>query len=74
LCSAHATRELCGQLVAKTTPERLLLRQTVTLPVEIQIETRTREFNEAEGELAKVLGHLHSSTNPPAGSRAVFCM
>jgi hypothetical protein len=74
LCSAHATRQLCGQLVAKTTPEGLLLRQTVTLPIEIHIENRTREFDEAEGELAKVLGHLHSSTNPPADSCAGFCM
>jgi hypothetical protein len=74
LCSAHATRQLCGQLVAKTTPEGLLLRQTVTLPIEIHIENRTREFDEAEGEHAKVLGHVHSSTNPPADSCAGFCM
>ena len=43
------------QLIAETTPEGLLLRPAVTLPVEIYTEERIREFDEAEAELAKVL-------------------
>jgi AbrB family looped-hinge helix DNA binding protein len=43
------------QLIAETTPEGLLLRPAVTLPVEIYSEKRIREFDEAEAELAKVL-------------------
>lgn len=42
-------------LVAETTPEGLLLRPAVTLPVEIYSEERVREFDKAEAELAKVL-------------------
>jgi antitoxin PrlF len=44
------------QLIAETTPEGLLLRPAVTLPIEIYSEKRIREFDEAEAELAKVLG------------------
>ena len=43
------------QLIAETTPEGLLLRPAVTLPVEIYTEKRIREFDDAEAELAKVL-------------------
>jgi antitoxin PrlF len=43
------------QLMAETTPEGLLLRPAVTLPVEIYTEERVREFDEGEDELAKVL-------------------
>jgi len=42
-------------LIAETTPEGLLLRPAVTLPVEIYSEERIREFDEAEAELDKVL-------------------
>jgi antitoxin PrlF len=45
------------QLIAETTPEGLLLRPAVTLPVEIYSEKRVREFDEAEAELAKVLNY-----------------
>ena len=45
------------QLIAETTPEGLLLRPAVTLPVEIYSEKRIREFDEAEAELAKVLNY-----------------
>lgn len=44
------------QLIAETTPEGLLLRPAVTLPVEIYSEARVREFDEAEAELAQTLG------------------
>ena len=43
------------QLIAETTPEGLLLRPAVTLPVEIYTEKRIREFDEAEAELGKIL-------------------
>lgn len=43
------------QLIAETTPEGLLLRPAVTLPVEMYSEERIREFDEAEAELDKVL-------------------
>ena len=43
------------QLIAETTPEGLLLRPTVTLPVEIYTDQRLREFDDAEAELDKVL-------------------
>jgi AbrB family looped-hinge helix DNA binding protein len=39
------------QLIAETTPEGLLLRPAVTLPVEIYSDKRIREFDEAEAEL-----------------------
>jgi antitoxin PrlF len=44
-----------GQLIAEATPEGLLLRPAVTLPVEIYSDERVREFDEAEADLAKVL-------------------
>lgn len=43
------------QLIAETTPEGLLLRPAVTLPVEIYTDKRVSEFDEAEAELEKVL-------------------
>lgn len=43
------------QLIAESTPEGLLLRPAVTLPVEMYNEERVREFDESESELAKVL-------------------
>lgn len=45
------------QLIAETTPEGLLLRPAVTLPIEIYSEKRIREFDEAEAELAKALSY-----------------
>lgn len=44
------------QLIAETTPEGLLLRPAVTLPVELYTDERLREFDDAEAELAAVLG------------------
>ena len=43
------------QLIAETTPEGLLLRPAVTLPIEIYNEKRVREFDEAEADLEKFL-------------------
>lgn len=42
-------------LIAETTPEGLLLRPAVTLPVEIYSAQREREFDDAEAELSEVL-------------------
>ena len=44
------------QLIAETTPEGLLLRPAVTLPIEMYSDERIREFDAAEAELARVLG------------------
>ena len=43
------------QLIAETTPERLLLRPAVTLPIEVYTDKRIREFDEAEADLGKFL-------------------
>ena len=43
------------QVMAETTPEGILLRPAVTLPVEIYSDDRIREFDSAEADLAKVL-------------------
>ena len=43
------------QLIAETTPQGLLLRPAITLPIELYGEGRIREFDEAEAALAKVL-------------------
>jgi len=43
------------QLIAETTPEGLLLRPAVTLPIEIYSKKRIREFDQAEAELDKLL-------------------
>jgi AbrB family looped-hinge helix DNA binding protein len=52
-------------LIAETTPQGLLLRPAVTLPVEMYTPERVREFDLAEQELAVYLG-----TMPPAAKRA----
>jgi AbrB family looped-hinge helix DNA binding protein len=43
------------RLIAETTPEGLLLRPTMTLPIEIYSAARQREFDAGEAELAQVL-------------------
>jgi hypothetical protein len=50
-----ATLTANDQLLAEITPEGLLLRPAVTLPVEIYSDERLREFDAAEAELAAVL-------------------
>lgn len=47
------------QLIAESTPEGLLLRPAVTLPVELYADERVREFDEAEAELAEALAAQH---------------
>ena len=41
-------------LIAETTPEGLLLRPAVMLPLEVYTPQREREFDVAEAELAEV--------------------
>lgn len=43
------------QLIAETTPDGLLLKPAVTLPIEFYSDERLREFDAAEAELAAVL-------------------
>ena len=43
------------QLIAETTPQGLLLRPAVTLPLELYTQERVQEFDQAEAELAAVL-------------------
>jgi AbrB family looped-hinge helix DNA binding protein len=43
------------QLVAEATPEGLLLRPAVMLPLEVYPREREREFDQAETDLATVL-------------------
>jgi AbrB family looped-hinge helix DNA binding protein len=52
-------------LIAETTPEGLLLRPAVTLPVEMYTPARVREFDAAELELADYL-----AGKMPAAKRA----
>ena len=49
------------QLIAETTPEGILLRPAVTLPIELYSDERLREFAEAEAELATVLDNQTKS-------------
>ena len=46
------------QLIAETTPQGLLLRPAVTLPLEIYTAERMQEFDAAEAELAAVLTQI----------------
>ena len=63
-------------LIAEVTPEGLLLRPAVTLPVEVYTPEREREFDASEAELAEVLqapsrGRRSESARkrPPSRSR-----
>ena len=56
-------------LIAETTPDGLLLRPAVTLPVEIYTAERIREFDAAESELAVVLARKAAEPTPPARTR-----
>ena len=42
-------------ILAETTPEGILLRPTVTLPIEMYTPNRVKEFEAEEAALAKVL-------------------
>ena len=58
------------QLIAEATPDGVLLRLAVTLPVEIYSEKRVREFDRSEAELSRVLGRkTKAKVNAKAKSR-----
>lgn len=57
------------QLIAETTPEGLLLRAAVTLPLEVFTPKREREFDEAEADLAATLSGAAPAAAPIAKSR-----
>lgn len=46
------------QLIAETTPQGLLLRPAVTLPLELYTPERLQQFDDAQAELAAVLPRL----------------
>ena len=48
------------QLIAETTPQGLLLRPAVTLPLELYTPERVHEFDQAEAALAAVLPKLNT--------------
>ena len=57
-------------LIAETTPEGLLLRPAVTLPIELYTSEREREFDAAETELATFLENKGRNTRrPPRSAR-----
>lgn len=57
------------QLIAEVTPDGLLLRPAVTLPVEIYTPEREQEFDEAEAELAAALKPRGRAGRAVGGSR-----
>ena len=56
------------QLIAETTPEGLLLRPAVTLPIELYTPQRESEFDAAEAELAAVFAR-ESTAGKSVGSK-----
>lgn len=56
-------------LIAETTPEGLLLRPALTMPVEIYTPERVREFDAAERELAQYLAHQMPAAKRAGASR-----
>ena len=48
-------------LIAETTPDGLLSRPAVTLPIEVYTDKRIAEFDEAEADLAKALAFKNKS-------------
>jgi len=57
------------QLIAETTPEGLLLRPAVTLPLEVYTPEREREFDDAEAALAAVLARRPRARSPRTRKR-----
>jgi antitoxin PrlF len=52
-------------LIAETTPEGLLLRPPVTLPVEIYSAKRIREFDAVEAEIEQAMRARKPARRPP---------
>ena len=58
------------QLIAETTPEGLLLRPALTLPVEIYSAAREREFDAAEADLAAAIARKAQKRRRPVRASA----
>ncbi|MCS6995448.1 MAG: AbrB/MazE/SpoVT family DNA-binding domain-containing protein [Casimicrobiaceae bacterium] len=58
------------QLIAEVTPEGLLLRPAVTLPIELYTPEREREFDAAEAELAAALAARRQKRSTASTRRA----
>jgi antitoxin PrlF len=58
------------QLIAETTPEGLLLRPAVTLPLEVYTPEREREFDEEEADLATALVTREPRSRPAPAAPA----
>ena len=56
--------EADDQLIAEITPEGLLLRPAITLPIEMYTPEREREFDAAEAELGTYFGPKASNRKP----------
>ncbi len=56
--------EADDQLIAEITPEGLLLRPAITLPIEMYTPEREREFDAAEAELGVYFGRKKSKRKP----------
>ena len=61
--------EADDRLIAETTPDGLLLRPTMTLPVEIYSDARVREFDEAEADLKQILREKPDFRRKPRRTR-----
>jgi len=61
--------EADDQLIAEVTPEGLLLRPAVTLPIEVYTPEREREFDAAEAELGAYFGRKTSNRKPTGRAR-----
>jgi len=62
--------EADDQLIAEITPEGLLLRPAVTLPIEMYMLEREQEFDAAEAELGAYFGSCEKSNRKPTGRAA----
>ncbi len=53
-------------LIAETTPDGILLRPAVTLPLEMYSDRRVLEFDEAEEDLERAMGSPRVAPPKPA--------
>jgi AbrB family looped-hinge helix DNA binding protein len=56
--------EADDQLIAEITPDGLLLRPAVTLPIEMYTAEREREFDAAEADLGAYIGRKSAKRKP----------
>lgn len=58
------------QLIAESTPEGILLRPAITLPIEVYSEERENEFDRAEAEFAEYFASRKPARNTLGRSSA----